>query len=514
MQLPQRMAVFDDGSFLLGGSAEIWKFQSSGIPVWRLTRIPGRPAQSLPSSFDMVVNRLTGSFTILDPQSRRLVAFSPSAAGESARTGGSGAARGGSPGEADAARVAMLATKGAGLAVFADGLARDLLFERADGAYRRAAETLRELTAESPDDVAAAGLLQKVLARRREMQAVLAGPGELQVISARLLVEPAADCGRSLALEVRLRNQGAVALTAVRVHVSVPALVSAPTLAALQSIPAAQERTLRVPLGSVKSEMLPSTDTVPAFALVTGDRGREGVSAPLTFSAQVADTGGPDDLADALACRAVSPDTLAASLSTSLLTGAVPDPPQPLADLAGILDSLGAARRDASSVRQSPGAAMRAGLRGLTTDEADWTVVTASIASSLGLPSAILSVADRPFTLVDTRIPFFTALSAIPELQRFKAKLALVSPAGTLWLPLSGRIPRGGEAMAWSFADAMELISAHDNADARRSEVPASSDRENAPSPFPLVLPAITARPSLDALRAAIGAAAAGLSAP
>ena len=514
MQLPQQLAVDDDGSFLLGGSAEVWKFRSSGIPEWRLTRIPGRPAESLPSSFDLGVNRSTGSPTILDSQSRRLLAFS-SSAGEAARNGGSsaGASRnGGSAGDAGAARVAMLAEKATGSAAFADGLARDLLFERADAACLRAAETLRELTAESPDDEAAAGLLQTVLARRREVRAALAASRDMQIVSARLFVEPATDCHRSLALEVRLHNSRAQALTGVRVHVNVPSLDSTPSLAALESIPASQERTVRVPLGFVDAELLPSAASVPVVALVTGDRGQEGISAAFSFSAQLVETGGPEDIAGSLACRAVAPDALAASLSSSLLTGTVPDPPQPLAELAGILNALGAARRDVSGREQTHGEGMRALLRGLSADEADWTVVTASIASSLDLPAAILSIADRPLALVDTRIPFFAALSTIPELQRWREKLALVSPAGTLWIPLSGRIPpAGSEAVAWSFADAMDLLAAHDSADAKRSGLVGSSNRENMPSPFPLVLPAIAARPSLDALCGTIGAAAAGL---
>ncbi len=497
MQLPQQLAVFDDGTFLLGGSAEVWKFQSSGIPVWRLTRIPGRPAESLPSSFDLGVNRSTGAVTILDPQSRRLLAFSP----------------GGASGNAEAARVAMLTEKAAGSAEFADGLARDLLFERADSAFLRAAENLRELTAEFPDNETAADLLQTVLARRREVRAALAGSRDVQIISARLLVEPSTGCGRSLTLEVHFRNRGARALTGVRVHVNVPSLDSAPSLAALESIPASQESTVRVPLGVVDAQMLPLTGIVPAFALVTADRGQEGVTMALAFSAQLARTAEPDDVADALACRAVSPDTLAASLSSSLLSGAVPDPPQPLADLAGILDALGEARRDASGGQRPRGEGMRAMLRGVSPDEADWTVVMASIASSLGLPAGVLSLADRPLAIVDTRIPFFTALSAVPELQRFRENFAVISPAGTLWIPLSGRIPpAGSEAIAWSFADAMELLATHDNAVAKRSDLPVSSNRENAPSPFPLILPAVTARPSLDALRGSIGAAAAGIS--
>ena len=186
MQLPQQLAVFDDGSFVLGGSAEVWKFQASGIPVWRLSRIPGRPAESLPSSFALAVNRSSGSVTILDAQSRRLLAFTPMPSGQPAAD---------APGGAEGTRAAVLAAKAAGTAAFAEGLARDLLFDRADAAFLRAAETLRELTAESPDDENAAGLLQDVLARRREIRAALLGGRDLQVVSARLVIAPNGDCG-------------------------------------------------------------------------------------------------------------------------------------------------------------------------------------------------------------------------------------------------------------------------------------------------------------------------------
>jgi hypothetical protein len=149
----------------------------------------------------------------------------------------------------------------------------------------------------------------------------------------------------------------------------------------------------------------------------------------------------------------------------------------------------------------------------------------ASIASSLGLPAAILTTAGRPLALVDTRIPFFSALSAVPELQRHRETLARLSPAGTLWVPLSGRIPpAGSDAAAWSFKDALELLAANGSAGAMRSDLPSSpgsgntgsrnTGSRNTASPFPLVLPAIIERPSLGALRGAIGAAAAAVTPP
>jgi hypothetical protein len=80
-------------------------------------------------------------------------------------------------------------------------------------------------------------------------------------------------------------------------------------------------------------------------------------------------------------------------------------------------------------------------------------------------------------------------------------------------VPLSGRAaPAGTSAAAWSFKDAMEQLAANGSAEWRRSELPSSPDNHNTASPFPLVLPGIAARPSLDLLRDLVSAAASGLS--
>jgi len=535
MQLPQQLAVFDDGSFLLAGSAEVWKFQSSGIPVWRLTRIPGRPGESLPSSFDIAANRSSGSFTILDMQSRRLLAFSPPPAGEAARlasmlvrldsrkqadlrelsafTRGSSLGlmalqfgemlvrAGGAEVDREAARVELLREKGAGYADLADGMTRDLLYERADAAWLRTAETLRELTAESPEDEAAARTLQTVLARRREVRAALAGPPDFQVLSARVLIGHPDGCGTTLTLEVTLRNSAVQALRGVRVHAGLPSAVSAPSLASLDEIPPSEEREVRVPFGSADEESFSSTATAQVFAVVTYERGQEGITRSLSFSAQPVEDDAPRSLADTLACRSVPQDTLAGSLGESLLNGARPDPPQPLAELAGILDALGAARRQAHTalaVDEAPRPAMRNLLRGLSSDETDWIVVTASIASTLGMQSGILLAGDRALALVDTGIPFFNALAEVPSLGRFRGELAGLSPGGTLWIPLSGRVPPPDTDPAfWSLADALDVVAGQDTANAPHSVISESSVQANAPMPFPLVLPAIAARLSL-----------------
>jgi hypothetical protein len=554
MPLPQQLAVFDDGSFLLAGSGEVWKFQASGIPVWRLSRIPGRPGESLPSSFDLSVDRSGGTLTILDAQSRRLLAFSPAPAEGEVRLSGAlsrldtrrpadlreastlalsdglglmafqladlAARSGGTEADRAQARIELLAEKAAGFAGLADELSRGLLLERADGAYLRASAALREWSAESPADQSAAALLQNVLARRREVRAALLGSAEIRVVSARLVGGPGAGCVPVLNLSVRLRNAGSQPAADIRLHVSVPAATAALSLVRLDSIPGGREADVLVPLGPAEAQSARSTAAATAYALVTWQRGQEGASSAFTFPVQVPEESAAVDAASAQACRAVPRDTLAAGLADTLLSGARPLAPQPLADLAGILDALGAARTARAvpaagadrPVPSSPGSlSMRAALRGLSPDERDWAVVTASVASSLGMPAAIVSRGERFLVAVDTGVPFFTGLAALPGLDGFQSELASISPSGTLWVPLScGVVPAGLRASAWAFLDGLEALRAAGSSPSTRADLPRSEGAENPPIPFPLVLPTVTARLSAADVLAAAGAALEG----
>jgi hypothetical protein len=134
-------------------------------------------------------------------------------------------------------------------------------------------------------------------------------------------------------------------------------------------------------------------------------------------------------------------------------------------------------------------------------------VVTASVASSLGVPAAIVTRGARPLVAVDTGVPFFTAIGALPGLDRFQQALASVSPAGTLWVPLSCRLPPdGAPPAAWAFADGLQALDAPDPGAVRRAELTDAAAMQNAPIPFPLVLPSIAARRSADQVFAAAGA--------
>jgi hypothetical protein len=550
MPLPQRLAVLDDGSFLLAGSGEVWKFQSSGIPVWRLSRIPGRPGESLPPVFDMAADPGSGAVTILDAQSGRLLAFSSSPAGASSelasllgrldtrkpaglrdisaftRNSGLGLLAlqyAATDAERGAARAVMLREKAEGYAQFAAGLTRDLLYERADGAWLRTAETLRELAAEAPADQAAAAALPSALARRRDVRAALSGARDVQIVSVRVRAAPGDACGVTLTLEARLRNSGALALRGVRAHASLPALASTPSLAAVNEIPARGESVVTFEFGRVDGESPPSTVT-PGFLLLSYERGRESVSTLLSFAATPSAEGPAGSLAEALSCRAGARDTLAASLPDFLLTGARTEPPEPLAELAGVLRALGAQRSRVRDERGNSGErevrepireTMRGMMRSLAADEAGWTVVGASIASSLGMSSAIVSIGDRSYAAVDTGVPFFSAFSWIPGLDPFRQTLGFLSPGGTLWLPLSGRVPpSGADAVSWAIADALAALQGQDLASASRFEVAVSAGPPGAPMPFPLVVPEIAPRRPLRAAQDALESALADVRVP
>ena len=73
--MPQSLAVLADGSFLIGGAGQLWKFERSGIPAWRLSRLPGVPGGSLPPSFALAVDGTTGAVWLLDGPSRRVLQF-------------------------------------------------------------------------------------------------------------------------------------------------------------------------------------------------------------------------------------------------------------------------------------------------------------------------------------------------------------------------------------------------------------------------------------------------------
>ena len=537
MPLPQQIEVLDDGSFLLGGSGEVWKFQATGVPAWRLTRIPGRPVEQLPSSFALAANPADGSFFLLDAPSRRILMFGAGssdtvspfaqalarmdsrsaadlhlAAGLALRAGFSlvawqlGAAladRGGPLGDREEARVAVLRERSARYAQLADSLARDLLFDRADAAYGHAAESARELTDESPTDPEGAALLARVLAARQEMRAGFGRRPGIRVTSATAEVRWAEACRAMLVVKIGLRNVDAEPVTSLRVHLSALPVSPAPSLSALGSLAPGQERTLEVPLDLAEDW----TATVRVALLVTYQRGTEGIAVRASLDVPVT-ASAPPMPADLLACRVDGRDPLVAGLADDLLAGGAPATGpgwDATAALAAILDTLGALRaeRDATEGAAPPG--LRETLRSLSPSETGWTLLTVSAAATLGLRAGLLSWQDRVFAIVDTGIPLVEAVSDVPGLARYAGVLDTLSSSGSLCVPVSGGLPAAATgASGWAIADALRECARRGMGTARTWWWDARSAAGPVPAPFPLPLPAIRVAASRDTLRAEI----------
>jgi hypothetical protein len=553
LQLPQQIEVYADGSFLLGGSGEVWKFENSGIPAWRLTRIPGRPSELLPSLFALAASGSDGTFTILDGPSRRLLSFAPGPMDADGSLGsllsrmnrrnaaqvqeaadralGEGlslmawqlgdllARRGGAETDLLAARASILKQKASLYADLAESLMRDLRYDRAEGAFLRAAEAARELAAESPEDPEAAELLTGVVSRRQEVRAALARQAEApRVLSARGRVQVTRTCERLLVVRLQVRNDSAVEMTRVAVRLSLPSLASMPSQAAIETLAPRAQREMTITLGLRDSTAGVSPGQgLAAGLLISFQRGREEVTVPSVIGLSLAETAAAVDAADPLLCRVRAGDPLIAGLGDDLLAGAH----DALPALAGILDGLGALRSASAQPAADPDPSPRSTLRSLSPDENQWTVLAISTAAALGLPAGVLRWPDRALALVDTGIPLSKALASVPGLGRFSAALGAISRDGDLCIPLSGlpAAESGGaetrpRASVQALREALRLCSARGVGGARVSWLDAAAARTQAPLPipFPFLLPIQPRRVDegtmIDGLDAALSAAA------
>ena len=560
MQLPQQLEVLADGSFLLGGSAEVWKFDNAGIPVWRLSRVPGRPGEQLPSSFALAVNKADGSFTLLDAPSRRLMTFGSAAARddtlasqlahldgrrptdlqEAGRLAGQAgislmawqfgdllARRGGPENDRESAKKDILRDTSRLYAELADSMLHAQLFRQADGAYSRAAAAARELTAAAPEDKAAALLREDVSAKRQEARASLSRVSDVRIVSAAAGVSHKEGCSLTLTVMLRVRSNAPSSLARLRVHLGLPSITPAQGLAAVDTLFPGDERDLefRLLLDAHPPPSALQPGGVPAVLFVTYEKSGEGFSTADSLTVPVMDVTAAEPIANSLACRAVTGDQLVAGLSDDLLDAggpsSAPDPLTSLASLAGILDSLGGLRRISAQgqpgrdlgarpdgVGGEPGRAdgVRPVLRSLSPDENDWTLLTLSVITGLGLPAGLVSRPDGVFALVDTGIPLPGALSSVPGLARYSAVLSGLSREGRLCLPFSGRLsPDASSSAAWSLVEALETCRNKPvSAEAvlwLDPEVSAARARSPVPVSFPFAPPCLPVRPSGEALR-------------
>jgi hypothetical protein len=446
LQFPQQIAVFADGSFLLGGAGEVWKFKNTGIPVWRLDRIPGPVAEALPSGLQIAVDRRSGGFALLDGPSRRILWFAgdqaPSDAGSllALQEAGKAEQRGeGSEARAAASR-AVLREKTARLVELAASFKDDLLYDQAERALLRAVESARQLLAEDPADEAAGLMVERLVAQRREVRDALEQEPVVAVSLARAiprLLPP----GRRLAVSLGIRNAGSATLSGLRIRLVAPGHSRMPSLAGIEALAPGREARLEMSLPLLDDAAAPGPGgEIPAAALITFERGAEGGTVPLRFSLRVAARTPAEhqgDLRDALLAR-VNPEDPLVHSATAELSASAEDP---LVATAMVLDALGRLRQPGREAIPGAPAAFsgsRAAIRGPSADPLDWVLLTADIVSGLGLPVGILAWPDAAVVLVDTGISLAEAMAEHAGLTRHKALLQRLSRNGRLCVPLSG----------------------------------------------------------------------------
>jgi hypothetical protein len=284
MQLPQQLVAQKDGGFLLGGSAEVWKFDAAGIPVWRLRQSGGRPPESLPPSFLLAAVGDSKDFALLDMPSRRLLEFTESGAEDDissipallARLDARSASdllkitrraededlplmalqfaddlvTGGGPAGARESALASLRWEISLLCgSLGDSLRQELLFDRAERAFQKAADSARACVASSPENPDAGRALRLAEARRSAVHEALVPRTDVELtdtgIPELLSLTGLPD---TLRVSLQLRNTGSAPMSDITVSLSIPGAVSIPGAAHLSFLAPGASRTVQARL--------------------------------------------------------------------------------------------------------------------------------------------------------------------------------------------------------------------------------------------------------------------------
>ncbi len=501
MPLPQSLAVYPDGSFILGGSGQIWKFDNTGNPIWRLTRIPGARQETLPAAFALAVDASDGSFYVLDAPSRRVLRFAGGSGGDAA----SGPTESGLLARADSTAGEafdreMIREKALRAGELIESLIGALSYDRANGISAAAAELARQYRATHPADGAASRLHDDLTAKKRSIAEIIAEPEAPSVA----IFEPARgprsypECTDAIGLTVTVRNTLKETLENLRVSISIPGMADSPEMILFASLLPGEERTLPVSLAPTGRLPGYGVNEEKASVLAVFSRRKEaktafrGIAIIGIPSVDLSKASLPD--AADLACAARPDDPLLDRFARSA-AGIGEDP---LEQTISLLDALSRLRRQAAKrVDPIPAAqGIRGTLRGLSGGPEDWAVLMASLASNRGLDSGILTAGDETLALIQTGVPLGTWLPIFEGRRDFFDILSGLARGGMLVIPLAGSVsaeagPAGG--IAGSLLAALEIL--REKGGRKSSPVWLEKKPAAAPSaagiPFPIALPAV-----------------------
>lgn len=536
MGLPQELAVFPDGSFLMAGSGEVWKFDSAGTPVWALSRLPGTLGEALPASMSLAA-AADGCFYVLDAPGKRILRFSDAADrgadeaplpvlrqlyGNTDPRDARGAER-----IADVARqsgLALLALQHADSMPAADreaarraldrGMARaalacgraledGLLPGRALPLYERALELYRAARERDPADLTLGPAIEALQADRRRVREALDGQEPQAAASIRSMGERRGGYASSAALRVTVRNAGESPLRDIEAAACVPGHPE-------RGRGTARLAALAPGASAVLDLVLPLSGPVDSITvMVSCTAGEERRRLPLSVLLTPAQAAGPMP-ADPI-------ETLRASarkrypVIARLLAPLRPEFPDVLELAANALEWLGGLRgeppRGTWDIRDP-----QRTLWDLAATEADWMALTAAVLSELGIPYGWVENGDRPLLLVRTDMHAEEADALTGGDPRLASPLRTLSADGALCVPLSAAAPQApGRILAASIAAGCRTLAALGPVIAVRWAAPSGApDAETGAMSSPPALPGTQTRLDRDMVARAIRDALAG----
>ena len=466
MELPQQLVVLRDGSFLLGGSGEVWKLDRAGIPAWRMTKTGARPGGPLPASFSLAPSRRDGSFVLLDLPSRRLLLYAETGSASPPDQAPSILTRLDPRKAADQEWDAALFKEEAGLfSAVADEASGDLRFADAERALARAVDLLRIALSRNPGDTGVEEGLHREEARLRDTHQKLVRGPELEVTAESPRLLSSFSWQDTIIIQISVKNPGPAAVSGVRVIIDMPGIGRSPAAAALGSIsPGAVASTeIRLTVQDPRAVAPDDLAGSAAYALLSWQRSGASVESASRIPLP---TNGPGpgrglssaspgrELAAALADAARPGDPLMRQVAAPYLPQGA-ERSDALAALAAVLDDLGALRAMAAASATaapavSPPFSARDALRTLGRDDSAWISLVLSLAGELRIPASVLVWPDSTLALVETDVPFEEALSREPALRPFELVLKKLSRDGRLCLPVSGGVLAGSPGPGWT----------------------------------------------------------------
>ncbi|MCD6120359.1 MAG: hypothetical protein J7K04_00820 [Spirochaetales bacterium] len=170
---PQVLSVYPDGSFILGGSGILVKFDTAGIPIWKLRNYRFKGFRSIPAFYRLACSGQDTSFFILDMQSQRILKFQETPQTENSISFSADSVLYGikssslTPVELAKAKSKKLALLKERAGIYYE---KQLDFKEAEEFYRQSLAAFREIRKQDPVDKDAPAEIEKLISARNRVK--------------------------------------------------------------------------------------------------------------------------------------------------------------------------------------------------------------------------------------------------------------------------------------------------------------------------------------------------------